>query len=123
MIEHKKKFFGGLGLMIGFLIVLIIFFSPIFGGENGLDYLDNLYNSISKGAAYYIPKVKSESDQYRGNSVSVTLAMGSKRQAEQIATLFKAGGAKAVVTETRLKVTGDLSKILENCLADADAMY
>ena len=52
MIEHKKKFFGGLGLMIGFLIVLIIFFSPIFGGENGLDYLDNLYNSISKGAAY-----------------------------------------------------------------------
>ncbi|MBW1861088.1 MAG: hypothetical protein JRJ02_01780, partial [Deltaproteobacteria bacterium] len=85
MIEHKKKFFGGLGLMIGFLIVLIIFFSPIFGGENGLDYLDNLYNSISKGAAYYIPKVKSESDQYRGNSVSVTLAMGSKRQAEQIA--------------------------------------
>ncbi|MBW1861645.1 MAG: hypothetical protein JRJ02_04645, partial [Deltaproteobacteria bacterium] len=75
------------------------------------------------GAAYYIPKVKSESDQYRGNSVSVTLAMGSKRQAEQIAALFKAGGAKAVVTEAGLKVTGDLSKILENCLADADAMY
>ena len=50
MIEDGKKFWGGAGMMVGFVIVLIIFFSPTFGGKNGLDYLDNLYNSISKGS-------------------------------------------------------------------------
>jgi hypothetical protein len=58
MIANKKEFYGGLGLLIGFVVVLAVIFSPIFKGHNGLEYLDNLYNSISKGSAYYIPKVK-----------------------------------------------------------------
>jgi hypothetical protein len=123
MIAYKKQFFGGVGLMIGFLIVLIIFFSPVFGGKNGLDYLDNLYNSISKGSAYYIPKVKKECEAFKENSVNVTLAMADKTHAQQTAKLFKASGAEVVVAGTDLKVTGDLGMILENCLADADAMY
>jgi hypothetical protein len=120
MIANKTQFFGGLGLMIGFVIVLIIFFSPVFGGKNGLDYLDNLYNSISKGSAYYIPKVKKECEAFKGNSVNVTLAMADKTHAQQTAKLFKASDAEVVVAGTDLKVTGDLGMILENCLADAD---
>ncbi len=123
MIEKKNEFFLGLGLMIGFVVVLIFFFLPIFDGKNGLDYLDNLYNSISKGSAYYIPKVKEESDKQKGNSVTVELTMASQKQAEQAALLFRKGGARATVTAAKLKVTGDLGKILENALADADAMY
>jgi hypothetical protein len=123
MIANKTEFFGGLGLMIGFVIVLIIFFSPVFGGKNGLDYLDNLYNSISKGSAYYIPKVKEECEKFKGNSVSVALAMADKEHAQNTAKLFKASDAEPVVAGTDLKVTGDLGMILENCLADADAMY
>ena len=48
----------GITLLVSFIIVLVIFFMPVFEGKNGLDYLDNLYNSISKGSAYYIPKVE-----------------------------------------------------------------
>ena len=123
MIANKTQFFGGVGLMIGFVIVLIIFFSPVFGGKNGLDYLDNLYNSISKGSAYYIPKVKRQCEPLEGSSVSVTLAMADKTHAQQTAKLFKASDADVVVAGTDLKVTGDLGLILKNCLADADAMY
>jgi len=123
MIEHKKEFYSGFGMIMGFLIVLVIFFSPIFRGQNGLDYLDNLYNSISKGSAYYIPKVKKESNKFKGNPVSVTLVMTDKKKAEQTAQLFKVGGAETIVSGNQLKVMGDLGKILENCLADADAMY
>lgn len=123
MIEHKKEFYSGFGMIMGFLIVLVIFFSPIFKGQNGLDYLDNLYNSISKGSAYYIPKVKKESNKFQGNPVSVTLVMADKKKAEQTAQLFKVGGAETIVLGNQLKVMGDLGKILENCLADADAMY
>ena len=123
MIENKKEFFGGFGLMIAFVIVLILFFSPIFRGQNGLDYLDNLYNSISKGSAYYIPKIKTESDIFKGKTVGVVLAMKNIEQAEQTARLFKSGGAETNVSGDTLRVKGDLGRILETCLADADAMY
>ena len=123
MIASKKEFYGGFGMLLAFIIVLIILFMPVFKGQNGLEYLDSLYNSISKGSAYYIPKVKDESDGFKGNSISVTLAMADKNQAEQTAPLFKAGGANVTVKGAELKVTGDLGKLLENCLADADAMY
>lgn len=123
MINDKRKFFMGLGMLIGFVVVLVLFFSPIFGGQNGLDYLDNLYNSISKGSAYYIPKVKGESSEFHGRSVSVTLAMANRKQADQTAQLFVASGAESIAEKTQLKVTGDLGKILDRCLADADAMY
>lgn len=123
MIAHKKEFYGGAGMMVVFAVVLIIIFSPVFKGQNALEYLDALYNSISKGSAYYIPKVKQEVDKFSGNSVSVTLAMANEEQAKQTALLFMKGDALVNVSGTELKVTGDLAKILNNCLADADDMY
>ena len=69
MIEDKRKFFMGSGLMVLFVIVLAIFFSPVFGGHNGLDYLDNLYNSISKGSAYYIPNLRDQNREFKGASL------------------------------------------------------
>ena len=123
MIEHKKEFYGGFGLLIGFVVILIIIFSPVFKGQNGLEYLDNLYNSISKGSAYYIPKVKKETDTFSGKSVQVAIEMADEARAQQAASLFMKGGALVNVSGTGLKVEGDLGKILANCLADADSMY
>ncbi len=123
MIVYKKEFWGGLGMMVGFIITLVIFFAPIFEGRNGLNYLDNLYNSISKGSAYYIPEVKKESDEFKGNYVKLTLKIKGETQTAQTAALFQAGGANVNQNSDLLEVSGDLGKILENCLADADAMY
>ena len=123
MIENKKEFYGGLGMMAAFIVILIIIFSPVFKGQNGLEYLDALYNSISKGSAYYIPKVKKATDEFIGNSVTVTLKMADETQAGQTAPLFEKGGASVTTSGAELKVTGDLGKILANCLADADSMY
>jgi len=123
MIAKVKEFYTGLGLMIGFLVVLVFFFLPFYEGKNALDYLDNLYNSISKGSAYYIPKVKEETARFNGNAVNVTLAASSSKQAEQTALLFRASGADANVKEAQIQVAGDLGRILENALADADFMY
>jgi hypothetical protein len=123
MIAHKKEFFGGLGMMAAFVVVLIIVFSPVFKGQNGLEYLDDLYNSISKGSAYYIPKVKEGADKFIGKSVDVTLVMANDEQAQQTAPLFMKAGALVNVSGPELKVSGDLGKILDNCIADADDMY
>lgn len=123
MIADKKEFYGGLGLLIGFVVVLVIIFSPVFKGQNGLEYLDALYNSISKGSAYYIPKVKAETDTFAGKSVSTTIEMKDESQTQQTAALFMKGGALVNISGTQLKIEGDLGKIFENCLADADRMY
>jgi hypothetical protein len=123
MIEKKKEFYGGLGLLIGFFLVLTVIFSPVYKGHNGLEYLDNLYNSISKGSAYYIPKVKKEIKTFAGTSVNATIVMANDGQAKQTAALFMKGDALVNVSGTRLKIEGDLAKILFNCLADADYMY
>ena len=123
MIADKKEFYGGLGLLIGFVVVLVVIFSPVFKGQNGLEYLDDLYNSISKGSAYYIPKVKAETDTFAGKSVSTTIEMKDESQTQQTAALFMKGDALVNVSGTQLKIEGDLSKILLNCLADADSMY
>ena len=123
MIAHKKEFWGGVGMMAAFIVVLIIIFMPVFGGMNGLDYLDNLYNSISKGSAYYIPKINEEADEFIGNSVSVTLKMADEQQAQQTVPLFEKGGASVSTSGAELKVSGDLGKLLANCVTDSDSMY
>jgi hypothetical protein len=125
MIAHKKEFGLGLGMMIGFAVILILIFLPLYSGQNGLNYLDSLYNSISKGSAYYIPAVKSEVEEYLGRQVNVKVATADETQAKQTALLFDKVGRdiRTVVTRTDLTVTGDLGKILASCLADADLMY
>ena len=123
MIAHKKIFYLGFGLIAIFTIVLVILFMPLFGGENALENLDMLYNSISKGSAYYIPKAKKAAKPLNGTQISVDLKLDSDKQAEQIAALFEKGGARIQVSGANLKVSGDLGQMLENSLKDADYMY
>jgi hypothetical protein len=123
MIANKKEFYGGVLLMAAFLVVLVIMFSPVFKGQNGLDYLDALYNSISKGSAYYIPKVKESADEFFDNTISVELAFEEEKRVSQTVPLFMKADAMVNASGKTLTVSGDLGKILENALADADAMY
>jgi len=123
MIAHKKEFYGGFGLLEGFFVVLFIIFSPVFNGQNGMEYLDSLYNSISKGSANYIPKVKKETDTFKGNTVNMALKMADEKQAQQTALLFTNAGATAEVSGAQLNVSGDLGNMLANCIEDSKNMY
>jgi len=122
-IPNKKLFFSGAGLLLMFSIILIAMFLPLLNGHNGLEYMDNLYNSISKNSAYYIPKVRKKAETFSGAMIDVTLEFPSESQAGQTAVLFKNGKASVTVSGKQLKVSGDLGKILENTLTDADTMY
>ena len=123
MIEIKSKFYGGMGLLAAFVIVLIAIFLPLFNGQNGLNYLDSLFNSIAKGSAYYIPRVMEEADAFNGNTINLTLGMATEEQAEQSALLFTKSGAKVNASGKELKISGDLGQILTNSLTDAEKMF
>ncbi len=114
---------AGLVLFAVFLVVLVLMFMPLFRGRNALRYLDDLYNSISKGSAYYIPSVTKEARALEGRSVSVRLMMEDEDHAEQTALLYRKSGAEVSTSGEAVIVTGDLGAILANCIADADVMY
>lgn len=123
MIANKKLFYQGALLLIAFFIVFALVFMPFFKEGNALNYLDNLYNSISKASAYYIPKLQEENAEFQGKSVRAVLTFGSERQASETASLFQKSGASAAPEGEKLTVEGDLGAILANCLADADTMF
>jgi hypothetical protein len=123
MIADKKEFGKGMILMVAFLAVLAVVFMPVFDGQNGLNYLDSLYNSISKGSAYYIPQMKEEASKFQGKMITVNLKCTDENQARQTADLLNAAGAMVNVNAEQVKVSGDLGAILKQSLEDADLMY
>ena len=124
MIANKKLFATGLTLMVGFLVVLVLIFMPFFNGQNGLNYLDALFNSISKGSAYKnIKNLKENITSFDGITVELSLSMSSEDKARQTAPLFEKSGARVEVSGSDLKISGDLGRILQNALQDADLMY
>ena len=123
MIADPRKFFGGLALMTAFAVVLVVMFLPIFDGRNALDYMDSLFNSVSKGSAYYVADLKAEAEGQRGTAVAVSLAVASESQARQVTELLRAGGGTVQVAEAELRVSADLGGILGRTLQDSDEMF
>ena len=123
MIANKPKFMTGLTLMVLFSAVFIAIFMPLFGGKNGLEYLDNLYNSISKGSAYYIDAVRKDVQTIKAPDLTLTLSMKSEVQAQQTVPLFMKAGVQVGQDGAELTVTGNMIAILNHALDDAQAMY
>lgn len=124
MIKNKKEFGLGFVMMLAFLAILVVIFMPIFKGQNGMDYLDGMFNSISKGSANYVPKLREHVETFAGTSVDMNLKMASKEEALLTAKLMEGGGATASVTsDNTVAVSGDLGLILQSSLQDVEAMY
>lgn len=123
MIANKKEFGLGVGLMVGFWTLFVIFMSPIFSGQNLLDYMDNLYNSISKSSSYYIPKAAEKATASQGTAVTATIKASDAAQAQRMTTLLQSAQATVTPDGNNLKVTGDMGTILNTMVADSDLMF
>jgi hypothetical protein len=124
MIENKKEFFIGFVMMLAFIVVIAIFFSPVFGNnQTGLQYLDSLYNSISKGSAYYVPVVQDSVKKLAGKPMDMNIPMDDDAQAKRMVIVLQKTGAEAVAEGKNVKVKGDMGGITMASLADADFMY
>jgi len=127
MIADKKEFSMGLVMMVGFWIVFAILLSPIFPGQdkkvNLLDYMDSMYNSISKKSAYYIPDTRKKAADFAGKEISLAIKTDETLAADRLSRMLEQAGARVEAAAGEVTVTGDLGKILEEALNDADAMF
>jgi hypothetical protein len=123
MIANKKKFSSGAVLLAGFAGVLILLFSPVFKGQNGLNFLDSLYNSISKDSANYFPEVREKVAPFAGTLIEVTLEPADAGEASRTGALFEKAGARVRHTGKQITVRGSLGRILGNCVSDTQDLY
>jgi hypothetical protein len=123
MIVDRTKFLIGVGLLAGFTVVLVVMFMPIFDGQNALNYMDALYNSISKGSAYYIPDLREEAAGLDGTTAELSLGFDSEEKSELAAVLLSRAGADVVPSGAKLNVRADLGRVLTVVLQDSDNLF
>jgi hypothetical protein len=135
---QKKHMAYGITLAISFLVILVLIFSPIFpktiAGEpqNGLQWADEMFNSLAKGSSYFIPKVAKSNEEFMGKMFAVSIKLGKpedkpgdgEKRAERASKLFAVNeGARVEVNGDELKIEGDLGKVLAAALRDSETMY
>lgn len=123
MIANKKEFNLGLVMIAGFIGLYFFFMTPSFGGKNLLNYMDSLYNSISKKSAYYIPQTMEKVEEYKGTAVTMELKAENEAAAERIGKILQINGMTVQKQGNALKVQGDLGGVLQGALVDADSMF
>jgi len=126
MAQINKKTLGiGIMLAISFLVVLVVIFSPIFGeGRNGLTYSDDMFNKLSKGSSYFIPKVSKSNEQFKSTEIALVIKLEKPDQMNPLAIkLLATTGASAQTASPEIKISGNLGSIMSQALLDADDMY
>jgi hypothetical protein len=118
----------GLLLLASFFAILVAIFMPLFPGTqgekvNGLDYLDNFFNQLSKGSAYYIGEQIKKAEKYNGQQFTTSLKMKTPEEAAITAKLFATNNITATAEGDKVKVSGDYGSMITIMLKDADAMY
>ncbi len=122
---NKTSLGIGIVMALSFFGMLSLIFSPVFGeGKNGLIFADDLFNKLSKGSSYFIPKVAKNSEEFNATTVALVIKLDKPDQMNPLALkLLATTGASAHTASPEIKLTGNLGAILGQVLSDADRMF
>lgn len=123
LIINKKPFYTGLTMMVFFAVILIVLMSPVMNGKTVIQTADDLFNSLTKGSTYQIPKLQSNASKFEGKAFDVSVSMKSKEEAINISKIFSMAGAVAETSGTNVKISGDLGKVSKVVLVDSDELF
>jgi hypothetical protein len=123
MNTQRKATVKGLMMLAVFVVVLFAMFMPLFNGHNAMEFLDNLYNSISKGSADYGDAVRDEIHGTKSDPFSYTIEMASEEQARQVVLLLNPTGATSSLDGKRIAIEADLKDLLTAAIDDSKIMF
>ncbi|ABO49958.1 conserved hypothetical protein [Desulforamulus reducens MI-1] len=126
MIRDSKSFLIGIIMLISFMGIYLYMMSPSFGnGRNGLEFADDMFNSISKGSAQAVVQGEvKKAEKWNGTNIEVNLECKDEDQAERwSAALQKVDGTVVSVDKEKLSLKTDFGKMLANISEDCVAMY
>jgi len=128
LMRNKKEFAKGVLFLASFLVVLVTMFSDIFPGidgrkVNGLDWADDMFNSLSKGSSYFLPEISQEVEPLKGKTVMLAVKMKSADGAARAATVLGKAGMKAEAADTALRYTGNLGDLAGAVIKACESVY
>ncbi|MDL2279369.1 hypothetical protein LJC15_01725 [Desulfovibrio sp. OttesenSCG-928-G11] len=137
LIRNGKAFTRGLMLMGSFIVIFVLFFTPVFpaqeeGGEktNGLVFADHLFNTLSKGSSNFFdpslsdPKsVNVAVESVKGVTVDIETPIKDQALVESAVKLLGGYGFEVSAAGTGVKMKGDLYAFLSGALADSLSTY
>ena len=124
IVKSKMEFAKGAILAVTFAGVLALIFSPIFGeGRNGLVYADDMFNKLSKGSSYFIPKVAKSNEQFANTNIAVIVKYEKPEQIDGTLKLLASAGIEAKTGSPEIQINGNLGSLMKTILQDSDDMY
>ncbi len=121
---NKKAFSTGIFLALTFFVVLVLIFMPIFGdGKNGLIFSDDMFNKLSKGSSYFIPKVMQSNEKFMNTQFSIQFKLEKEAQVNNALKVLTAAGGQVEATGSDIKLTANLGSLMAKALKDSDDMY
>jgi len=124
IVKNKKPFSIGVVLALSFIGVLALIFSPVFGdGKNGLVYSDDMFNKLSKGSSYFIPKIAKNNEKFAGTTIGATVKFDKPEQGAGAAKILAAAGAEVKGSEAELQIKVNLGTLMGKVLQDSDDMF
>jgi hypothetical protein len=104
--------------------MLALMFSPVFGeGKNGLVYADDMFNKLSKGSSYFIPKVAKSNEKFNTTTIAMKVKLDKPEQNDLTIKMFAAAGAEAKTASPEPQINANLGSLMSAVLQDADDMY
>lgn len=121
---NKKTFSIGAVLALTFFGVLGLIFSPVFGdGKNGLVYSDDMFNKLSKGSSYFIPKVAKSNEKFGATTIALTMKFDKPEQGAAAMKVLATAGADVKNASPEVSLNGNLGALMGKALQDADDMF
>ncbi len=121
LIRNRPSFITGLILSLSFAFVLALIFAPVFGeGRNGLQFADDMFNRLSKGSSYFLPKISKYADAMAGKTFKLELPAKALKDAQTAQAMYAAAGIEVASSGENLQLGGDLGKLLAVVLQDAE---
>jgi hypothetical protein len=124
IVKNNSTFITGAILAVTFAGVLALIFSPIFGeGKNGLVYADDMFNRLSKGSSYFIPKVAKSNEKFSSTVMAMSVKFEKPEQIDGTTKLLASAGVEAKNVNSELQLNGNLGALMAKVLQDSDDMY
>lgn len=129
MLTVKQYRTRAMFLLSTFLVVLVLIFMPIYPDlkpgqkADGLTFMDNFFNALSKDSANFIPDEKEKAAAFAGQTFEAGLTYKDAALAQQAALVLGTTGLNVNLESNRIALSGDFGQLLDQALQDADLMY
>ena len=130
LVVNKKPFIRGLFLLGSFFVVFALLLTPIFPDMEkpgtkltGLQFADEVFNSLAKGSSDFSAMVEREIQSMQGKQVEITVPVKHPQMVPYATKVLEKSGMSVSAADNKLTYKGDIGPFLQAVAALSKQMY